>query len=405
MTQNSYDPSALLSARTTAIEEAGIIRMSQKARDLAAEGRTIVSLTLGEPDFDTPAAIRKAAIEAMEAGYTHYGPVPGYPELREAIAEKLRVENGLAYDAGDVVVTNGAKQALADAIYALVDEGDEVIVLAPYWASYAGIIKMAGGRVVEVASTIGDDFKAPPERIADAITPRTKAILMNSPCNPSGAVYSRAELEALAEVVRAHPHLCIIADEIYEYIVFEGEHVSIGTLEGMAERTITVNGLSKSFAMTGWRLGYLAAPTPIAKAASKVQGTFTSAANSFVQRAAIAALKGDRTACEEMRETYRKRRDAVMARLAACPGIETMTPPGTFYVFPDVSALLGREIDGRVLADTDAFCDWLLEAHGLATVPGSAFGDARCVRLSFAASDTQLDDGLSRFEAALQALS
>lgn len=399
-----YDPARLLSQRTSAVEEAGIIAMSQRARDLAAEGSRIVSLTIGEPDFETPEPIRRAAAEAMNDGYTHYTPVPGYPELRAAIADKLQRENGLAYGPGDIVVTNGAKQALTDALFAIVDAGDEVIVLAPYWASYAGIIAMAGGKAVAVKTTVEDGFKAPAERIASAVTPRTKAILLNSPCNPSGAVYTREELEAIAEVVRANPQLCVIADEIYEYIVFEGEHVSIGTLDGMAERTITINGLSKSFAMTGWRLGWLAAPTPLAKAAGKVQGTFTSGANAFVQRAAIAALTGDRESCRAMTETYRRRRDRVVQRLAACPGLTTMRPAGTFYIFPDISALLGRAVDGQSLSTTQAFCDWLLEAHGLATVPGSAFGDDRCLRISFATSDGELDEGLTRLETAVAQL-
>jgi len=389
---NRFDAASCLSRRTAAVEEAAIIRMAQRARDLQAKGRSIVSLTLGEPDFDTPLHIQAAATEAMRQGHTHYAPVAGIPALRRAIAKKLEAENGLQYSESEIVLANGAKQAITDIVFATIDEGDEAILLAPYWVAYEGILRMAGAAPVILHAGIEDGFKVSAARIRDAITPRTKLLFINSPNNPSGAIYSQQELEEIAFVLRGHSRVLVISDEIYEYIEFVGKVPSIGALPGMRERTVTVNGFSKSFAMTGWRLGYAAAPAPLAKAIAKVQGTLTAGANAFVQHAAIAALEGGRGDVMRMKESYLQRRAIAVAGLRRIEGIRVKEPQGTFYVFPDVSSLLGR--DG--LMTVDALCDWLLDIHGLAVVPGTAFGDDRCIRISFAAAEADLKEGLHR---------
>jgi aspartate aminotransferase len=399
-----FEPDRHLSRRTAAVEEAAILRMAQATRDLRAQGHDVVNLTVGEPDFDTPAHIRRAATAAIEAGYTHYAPVAGYPEVRQAIADKLRSENGLDYTAGEIALANGGKQAITNAAFALLDPGDEVIFLAPYWIAYEGIVRMAGARPVVLQAGIEDGFKVPVERLAEVLSERSKLLFLNSPCNPSGAVWSRADLEALADMVCRHPRLFVIADEIYEYIVFDGEPVSFASLPGMKARTVTINGFSKAFAMTGWRLGYGAAPEPVARAMSKVQGTFTAGANAFVQQAGIAALQGGRAEVETMRATYRRRRDETLRRLGATRGLRVAVPAGTFYVFPDVSAFLGRSAGNHRIDTVDVLCDWLLTEHLVSTVPGTAFGNGRCIRLSFAASDADLAKGLDRFGAALESL-
>ncbi|MFW6076680.1 MAG: pyridoxal phosphate-dependent aminotransferase [Hyphomicrobiales bacterium] len=400
----AFQPDHHLSRRTAAVEEAAILRMAQRTRDLRAQGHDVVNLTVGEPDFDTPDHIRQAANAAIEAGYTHYPPVAGFPEVRQAIADKLRSENGLDYAAGEIAISNGAKQAITNAAFALLDPGDEVIFLAPYWVAYEGIVRMAGAMPVVLQSGIEDGFKVPVARLAEVLSERSKLLFLNSPCNPSGAVWSRADLEALAEAVRRHPQLFVIADEIYEYIVFDGEPVSFASLPGMKARTVTINGFSKAFAMTGWRLGYGAAPEPVARAMSKVQGTFTAGANAFVQQAGIAALKGGRGEVETMRATYLRRRDEVVRRLGAMAKVRFAVPAGTFYVFPDVSAFLGRSAGNHRVDTVDELCDWLLAEHLVATVPGSAFGNDRCIRLSFAASDAELARGLDRLGTALGSL-
>src|SRR5665213_729305 len=392
----TFDATLLLSPRASSADEGAIIRMSQKTRDLRAKGHDIVALTIGEPDFDTPENIRDAAKLALDQGFTHYSPVAGIPELREAIAEKLRAENGLDYQAANVVLANGTKQAINNAVLSLIGPGDEAIVLAPYWVSYEGSVKLAGGKCVVVHSTVAENYKPPIERIAAAITPATKLIFLNSPANPSGAVWSRAELEALAVVVRKHPHLMVLADEIYEYILFDGEMVSFGSLPGMLERTITLNGFSKGFAMTGWRLGYAAGPLPVAQAMARMQSIISAGANIFVQKAAVAALKGPRDEVERMRATYQRRRDMVLASLRAIKGVAIGPIPGTFYAFPDVSAFLGKRVGNHVIDTTDQLCDWLLEVHGVTTVPGTAFGAANSIRLSFAASEADIEKALLR---------
>jgi aspartate aminotransferase len=400
-----FDPASLLVARANAADEGAIIRMAQKTRDLRTAGHDVVSLTVGEPDFDTPDNIQHAATAAMKAGFTHYSPVMGIPELRAAISEKLKSENKLNYAPSEIVLTNGAKQAIANAVLSIIDVGDEVIMLAPFWVSYETTVRYASGTPVVLQSSVEEGYKVPASRIAAAVTPRTKLLILNSPSNPSGAVWSKAELEEIAAIVLSHPQMMVLSDEIYEYIVFEGEMNSIGALPGMRERTITVNGFSKSFAMTGWRLGYTAAVEPITKAMARIQSTITTGANQFVQHAAIEALHGPRDAVEAMRLRYKSRRDMVVAALKNISGVKIGAIPATFYALPDVSALLGKKSGNHVLDTPEALCDWLLETHGVATVPGTAFGAPTSIRLSFAASEEDLEKALSRLSKALNSLS
>ncbi|MGI9484164.1 MAG: pyridoxal phosphate-dependent aminotransferase [Hyphomicrobiales bacterium] len=399
------DFSKLLSRRAREIEEPAIIRMSRAARELQDQGKDIVGLTIGEPDFDTPEHIQKAGAQAIADGYTHYSPMPGMPELRAAVAEKLRTENGLDYGANEVVITNGAKQALTNAIFALIDRGDEAILVAPYWAAYAATVDTADGVNIVLPTMAENDFKISPDELETAITPKTKLFLLNSPCNPSGAVYSRPELEALADVVRRHPRITVISDEIYEYITFGAEHVSFASLEGMRERVITVNGFSKGYAMTGWRLGYLAAPGPLATACAKMQGMFTAGANQFVQIAGVEAIEDDRSATFEMTRSYEQRRDFVVEKLSATPELKVSAPEGTFYIFPDVSAYFGKSAGNHRVNTSEELCMWLLNEHGLAVVPGESFGDEKCLRISFAASQEDLEEGLARLTKAFAQLS
>lgn len=398
------DHFALISPRANAADEGAIIRMSQRTRELRALGHDVVALTIGEPDFDTPLNIRDAAKDAMDKGFTHYSPVAGIPELREAIAEKLLVENGLNYRPNEIVLANGTKQAINNSVLSLIGPDDEVIILAPYWVSYEGSVKFAQGTPVVLQSNVEEGYKVPVARIAAAITAKTKLIILNSPCNPTGAVWTRAELEEIAVLVRAHPQLMVLSDEIYEYILFDGEMVSFGSLPGMLERTITLNGFSKGFAMTGWRLGYAAAPEPIAKAMGRMQSIISAGANQFVQRAAITALKGPRDDVEKMRVQYKARRDLVLKGLRAIDGVKIADIPGTFYAFPDVSAYLGKHAGNHLIETTDQLCDWLLEKHGVSIVPGTAFGAPGSVRLSFAASEMDLKKALTRIAQGLREL-
>jgi len=397
----TFEPQSILSKRTSSVEEVAIIAMSRKARDLKAQGHDVLSLTIGEPDFDTPEHIRQAAYKAMNDGYTHYAPIPGMPELRKALAQKLKTENGLDYDWTEIVVSNGAKQSITNAVFATLDEGDEVILLAPYWAAYEGAIAIAGGKAKIIYAGIEDNFKVPAEQLKAAMSDKTKLVILNSPNNPTGAMFTKEELQAIAKVICDHPKAMVISDEIYEYIQFDQQHISIGTMPGMAQRTITINGFSKGFAMTGWRLGYAAAPAPVAIAMTKVQGTFTAGANAFVQMAAVTALNGSRTEVEQMRATYQERRDLVVSGLNAIEGIKVPNPPGTFYVFADVSAILGKTVSNHKINTVDELCNWLLEVHHVATVPGSAFGDNKALRISFATSSDVLGRAIKRIARAL----
>ena len=389
-----FDAAQSLSSRALTADEGAIIRMSQRTRELRAKGHDIVALTLGEPDFDTPKHIRTAAAEAIEQGHTHYAPVAGVPDLKDAISRKLKRENALDYAPSQIVVANGVKQAINNAILSVVETGDEVIILAPYWVSYEASVRFAGGTPIVLQSTVAENYKVPAERIAAAITAATKLLIINSPCNPTGAVWSKAELETIAEVIRANPRMLVLADEINEYILFDGELTSFGTLPGMLERTITLNGFSKGFAMTGWRLGYAAAALPIAQAMARMQSIISAGANAFVQRAAITALDGPRDDVIKMREAYRQRRDLVVGKLRNIPGVKIADIPGTFYAFPDVSAYLRNR-------SVDELCDWLLEKHGVATVTGTAFGAPNSLRLSFATSETELLKALDRIAVGL----
>lgn len=392
----------LLSQRVRAMAPSATLAMAAKATELKAQGIDIISLSLGEPDFDPPQHVLEAAQEAMQSGYHKYSPVDGYKELREAICRKFERENGLKYSPEQIVVSTGAKQCLASVALCLVDEGDEVLVPAPYWVSYSDLIKLAGGTPIELRSGIATDFKITPEQLEEAITERTKMVWLNSPCNPSGSVYSRAELEALAAVLRKYPNILICSDEIYEHIRFEGEHTSIASLEGMYERTITINGVSKAFAMTGWRIGYMAAPQWIAKACTKMQGQITSGTNSIAQRATIAALDAPLEKIQYMIDEFRVRRDLVVDGLRQIPGLKVNRPQGAFYIFMDVSAFLGKTLRGREIKTTDDMAMYLLEEAKVATVAGSAFGSNDCVRLSYATSREVLSEAVRRIAEALQ---
>lgn len=396
----------LLSERIKKLEESATIAMAQKARELKAQGIDVISLSLGEPDFKTPQYIQDAAKEAIDEGkYFGYSPVPGYPELRQAIASKLKKDNHLEYTPEQIVVSNGAKQSIANVMMCLLNPGDEVIVYSPYWVSYVELIKLADGVPVLIKGNIENNFKATADQLEAAITSRTKVVIYSSPCNPTGAVFSGAEMEAMAKVLAPHKNIFVIADEIYEYINFSSEHVSIATLPGMYEQTITVNGFSKGYAMTGWRLGYIAAPLEIAKACNKMQGQFTSGANSIAQRAAIAALTGDMAPTKEMAQAYLRRRDLVVKLLKEIPGVKTYVPNGAFYIFPDISEFFGKS-DGEItIRNAEDFCMYILNKAHVSLVTGDAFGAPECVRLSFAASEEDLKKAIQRIKESLAKLS
>ncbi len=395
-----------LSDRIKAMQESATIAMAQKARELKSQGADVISLSLGEPDFKTPDHVCNAAKEAIDEGkYFTYTPVPGYLDLREAIVDKLKRDNNLSYTANQIVVSTGAKQSIANAFLCLLNPGDEVIVYTPYWVSYVEIIKLAEGVPVLINGNIENNFKATAEQLKAAITPKTKAVIFSSPCNPTGAVFSREEMQAMADVLVEHPDIVVVADEIYEHINFSGEHVSIASMPGMMERTITVNGFSKGFAMTGWRLGYIAAPLPIAKACGKIQGQFTSGTNSIAQRAAIAALTGDMTPTQKMAEAYQRRRDLVLEKLKEVPGIKTYVPNGAFYIFPDVSEYFGKSDGENTINNASDFCMYILNQAHVSLVTGEAFGAPNCVRLSYAASDEALIEAIKRIKDTLSKLS
>lgn len=394
-----------LSNRLEAIEESATLAMAQKAREFKSRGINVISLSLGEPDFKTPVHICEAAKKAIDEGkYFAYPPVAGYQDLREALAAKYQKENNVPYKAENIVVSNGAKQSIANAMIALLNPGDEVIVFSPYWVSYDALVRLAEGTPVMIKGSLENDFKVTAAQLEVAITPKTKAIIFSSPCNPTGSVFSRKELEAIANVVLKHPNLLVIADEIYEHINFTGEQVSIASFPGMFERTITVNGFAKGFAMTGWRVGYIATPKWIADGCNKVQGQITSANCSIAQRAALAAITGDIQPTMKMVEEYRKRRDIVYNLLKEIPGIKSNYPEGAFYFFPDVSYYFGKSDGKTVIKNADDFCMYMLEHAHVSLVPGDAFGDPKCVRLSYAASEKDLTDALRQIKETLAKL-
>jgi len=392
-----------LSDRINAMEVSATLGMAAKTRELKAEGKDIIGLSLGEPDFDIPDFIKEAAIEAVQQNYSKYTPIDGYLELREAICEKFRRDNNLHYKPSQIVVSTGAKQCLANVALAMLNPGDEVIFPAPYWVSYKEIAKMAGGVPIEVHTTIESDFKITPAQLEAAITPKTKMIWFNTPCNPSGSIYSKEELEALAVVLRKHPNIFILSDEIYEYINFTNERVtSVAEIDGLYERTITVNGMSKAFAMTGWRIGYMGAPEWIAKACTKVQGQITSGANAIAQRASIVALKAPKSKIQYMVDEFKRRRDLVLQLLSEIDGFKLNVPEGAFYVFPDVSSFFGKTLRGRNIHNATDFSLYLLEEAMVATVTGEAFGDDNCIRFSYAASEKDLREAIRRIKESLQ---
>lgn len=393
-----------LSRFVSRMAESETIKMAQKARDLTAQGHQVINLSLGEPDFDTPDFIKQAAVDALAQGYTKYTPVPGLPELRKAIQVKFESENDLQFTLDQIVVSNGAKQSLANVMLAYLDEGDEVIIFTPYWVSYLEMVRMSGATPVLLRAGIEQEFKVTPAQLAGAITPNTRMILFSSPCNPTGAVYSRAELEGLAEVLKGFPQILAVSDEIYEYINFRERHFSIGSIPHMRDRTVTVNGFAKGYAMTGWRLGYLGAPSWLASACSKVQSQFTSGANSFGQKAAVTALQGPKDETYAMREQFQRRRDLLSEGLSKLPGWKLNRPEGAFYLFPDVSALFMRTSPAGPVRNADDFAEFLLDQAHVATVSGAAFGDDHCIRISYAASDRDLIEACHRIEKAMATL-
>lgn len=402
MTAVSIKP--IPSQRVQNMEESATLAMTQKARDLRAQGHNVISLSIGEPDFDTPEHIKEAAKRALDEGYTKYTPVPGLMELRQAIVNKFKRDNQLDFDVSQIVVSNGAKQTIANLSLALLNPGDEVVILAPFWVSYSEIVKLGGGVPVVLKAGIETDFKVAPADIEAAITARTKMLLFSSPCNPTGSVYTHEELEAIANIVAAHEQITIVSDEIYEHINFTDTHISIGSFEQVKDRTVTVNGFSKGFAMTGWRLGYMGAPQWIAKACTKIQGQFTSGANAFGQMAGAHALEADMAPTHEMRTAFLERRELVRELLGQIPGFKVNKPQGAFYIFPDISHYFGTS-DGetRVNNATD-FAFYILEHAHVAIVSGSAFGADNCFRLSYAASEEQLREAISRIAKAVAKL-
>jgi aspartate aminotransferase len=386
------------------LSESATIAMARKATELKNSGVDVISLSLGEPDFDTPEILKEAGIQAIKDNITHYTPVPGILDVREAISMKFKRDNGLDYAPDQIVVSNGAKQSITNVVLSLIDPGEEVILPAPYWVSYADMVALAGGTSKVLATSIEHDFKIQPDALEAAINDKTRLLIYSSPCNPSGSVYTKEEINALAAVLIRNPHVYIISDEIYELINFTGHHASIGTIEALKDRVITVNGVSKGFAMTGWRLGYIGAPAWIAKACSKVQGQVTSAPCSIAQVAAGAAVTADPSIADEMKKAFLQRRDIMIAGLSAIPGMKVNKPMGAFYLFPDVSALFGKSVGERQIDNAQDFAMYLLEVANVATVGGGAFGTPECIRLSYAASESQLQEALRRISEAVEAL-
>ncbi len=390
-----------ISERIRQMAASQTLAMSQKSSELRAAGVDVINLSVGEPDFDTPSHIKEAAKKAIDDNYTRYPPVPGYMDLRQAIARKLRDENGLDYTPQQVVVSGGAKQSLSNIILAMVNPGDEVIIPVPAWVSYIEMVKLAGGVNVLVPAGVEQDFKITPQQLEDAITERTRMILLCSPSNPSGSVYSREELEAIVAVLARHPEITVLADEIYEHINYTGSFTSLGSFPEIAGRTVIVNGVSKAYAMTGWRVGFMAGSVEVAKAVTKLQGQTTSGISSIAQRAALAAYEGSQDCVAEMREAFRRRRDLVVRLAREIPGLKVNEPQGAFYLFPGVSAYLGKRFGERVIADDNDLCMYLLEEAHVATVSGSAFCLPGYIRLSYAASDEALAEAMRRIGEAL----
>ncbi len=393
-----------ISSRIKALSPSATIAMNQKGRDLKDKGIDIINLSVGEPDFYTPDHIKEAAKKAVDDNFSFYAPVPGYPALRQAIVDKLKRDNNLNFTPDQIVVSTGAKHALANVIECLVERGEEVIIPAPYWVSYAEQVKLAEGVNVIVDTSIENEFKMTPDQLKKAISPKTRALLLCSPSNPTGSVYSKEELRELADVLADHDDIYVIADEIYEHINFIGGHESIAQFENIQERVIIINGVSKAYAMTGYRIGFMAGPVWLAKACTKLQGQVTSGATSVAMQAAIAAFTGDQSCLKEMNSAFRRRRDLVLGHLAEIEGVKCPKPGGAFYVFPDFSHYFGTSVGDRKIENSMDLCIYLLEEGHIATVPGSAFGAEGCIRISYANSDENLEKAMSRLKNALAAL-
>lgn len=394
-----------ISNRANKMQESVTIKMAALATELKEQGKDIISLTLGEPDFNTPDFIKESAKKAIDDNYSSYTPVPGYKDLRQAICNKFKRDNNIDHKINEIVVSTGAKQSLMNVILATVNPGEEVILPAPYWVSYIEMVKFAEGKPVVINSGIETGFKITPEQLDTALNNKTKAFLFSNPCNPSGAAYSKEEIDALVKVFEKYPNALIISDEIYEYISFAGKNISLASYPEIKDRVVTVNGLSKGYAMTGWRIGYLGAPAAIAKACVKIQGQFTSGANAIAQRAAITALTEDPAKIAFMQEEFLARRDLMISKLEVIDGLEVNTPQGAFYLFPDVSGFFGKSYNGFKVKNSDDMCAYLIEEALVATTPGSAFGCPNNIRLSYATSEEQLTEAGKRFKVALDKLS
>lgn len=393
-----------LSSRLDLFAEPETLKMAKLGRELRAKGIDVIDLSLGEPDFDTPDHIKNALKKAVDENYSHYTPVAGYPDLKEAVCTKLKRDNNLDYKPENILVSTGAKQSLANVVMAIVDKGDEVVIPTPYWVTYSEIVKLAEGKVTLVRTSIENKYKLTPAELEAAITPQTKLFIFSSPCNPSGSVYTKNELAALAEVFRKHPNVFIISDEIYEYINFVGKHESIAQFEDLKDRIIIINGLSKGYAMTGYRLGYIAAPTDVIKACEKLQGQYTSGTNAVTQRGAIEALTGDLKPSIEMNKEFGRRRERMLQLLKAIPGIQIAEPDGAFYVFPVITAYFGKKNGEEVIKDADDLCMYLLNTAHVSTVTGRAFGEPTCIRISFANSMEKIESAMQRISDALKKL-
>jgi aspartate aminotransferase len=390
-----------LSKRINAMATSATLAMAAKARELREEGKDIIGLSLGEPDFNIPDFVKDAAINAVNKNYHSYTPVDGYADLKKAIITKFKRDNHLNYKPNQIVVSTGAKQSLANLAMVLLNEGDEVLLPAPYWVSYSDISKLAGGIPVEIPTSIESDFKITPESLKAAITPKTKMMIYSSPCNPSGSVYSKQELRALADVLVDYPNIIVISDEIYEHINFTENHASMAVFEDMYDRTVVVNGVSKAYSMTGWRIGYIGGPEWIARACNKMQGQITSGANCIAQRATITALESSPSKIQYMIDAFKERRTLILGLLSEIPGFKTNQPQGAFYVFPDISYFFGKELQGVKINNASDFSMYLLEKANVATVTGDAFGSPNCIRISYAASEENIIEALKRIKKAL----
>ena len=395
---------AQLSDRLQRLAPSATLAMSQKSSEMKAQGIDVINLSVGEPDFNTPDHIKAAAKKAIDDNYSRYSPVPGYPDVRKAIVDKLKNENGLEYGMNEILVSNGAKQSVCNTVMALVNDGDEVIIPAPYWVSYPQMVKLAGGVPVIVNAGFEQNFKMTPEQLEAAITPKTRLLILCSPSNPTGSVYSKAELEGLAEVIKKHEDMFVLADEIYEHIIYTGRHESIAQFDGMKERTIVVNGVSKAYAMTGWRIGFIAAPEWIVKGCNKLQGQYTSGPCSVSQKAAEAAYTLSQACVEEMRQAFHRRRDLIVKLTSEIPGLEVNVPEGAFYVFPKCSSFFGKSDGETTISSSTDFALYLLEKGHVATVGGDAFGDPDCFRMSYATSEDNIVEAMKRIKEALAKL-